>query len=305
MWKARSATIITIGLIMSLSCGSSYDLADELKTLIEYERDFARTSIDKGIRDSFLAFLDDESIVFRPHPVNGVESTEKSKPSAASLQWAPVYADIAVSGDLGYTTGPWEYRAKGIDDTVVIHGNYISIWKKQADGGWKVILDTGISNPDPSLALSEIKTKSGLKFADPENPGEDNGKARQKLMDFDRRGSEYCESNGTLDFYDKNCTDDIRFFRDKITPMTGKGQVVDYLSDNPGRFTWNPIDAFISGQSDFAYSYGLSKFEAEVEGDTEAQYGYYLRIWRRNDDGDWKIALDVISPSPPPQNDIT
>jgi ketosteroid isomerase-like protein len=278
MWKAKSAIIITIGLIMSLSCGGRYDLADELKSLI---------------------------IVFRPHPVNGIKSTENSKPSSASLQWAPVYADISVSGDLGYTTGPWEYRPGGIEDTAVVHGSYISVWKKQADGGWRVILDTGISNPAPTLALTDIQTETGLKFSIPNNRRENHGKERQDLIDIDRRGSEKCEFDGTVDFYEKNCTDDIRFFRDMVMPLTGKNHVIDYYSDNPGRFTWSPVDAFISEQADFGYSYGLARFEAEAQESAEIQYGYYMRIWRRSDNGHWKIALDVISPSPPPRDDKT
>jgi ketosteroid isomerase-like protein len=64
------------------------------------------------------------------------------------LTWAPVGADISASGDLGYTYGTFEFRSKDKDGkTVVDHGKYTSIWKKQKDGSWKVVLDMGNASP--------------------------------------------------------------------------------------------------------------------------------------------------------------
>lgn len=61
-----------------------------------------------------------------------------------SLTWEPIRADIAGSGDLGWTTGSYlsvttdedgrEQRATGI---------YVSIWRQQADGAWRVVMDLG------------------------------------------------------------------------------------------------------------------------------------------------------------------
>ena len=57
------------------------------------------------------------------------------------LTWAPVGADISASGDLGYT---YEFRSKDKDGKAVVdHGKYTSIWKKQRDSSWKVVLDMG------------------------------------------------------------------------------------------------------------------------------------------------------------------
>ena len=60
------------------------------------------------------------------------------------LTWAPVGADIADSGDLGYTYGTFEFRSKDKEGKPSAeHGKYTSIWKKQKDGSWKVVLDMG------------------------------------------------------------------------------------------------------------------------------------------------------------------
>jgi len=67
-----------------------------------------------------------------------------------SLLWTPVGADISSSGDLGYTYGTFEFHSKDKDGKPVIdYGKYTSIWKKQVDGSWKVVLDMGNASPAP------------------------------------------------------------------------------------------------------------------------------------------------------------
>ena len=66
------------------------------------------------------------------------------------LIWSPVGADISAAGDLGYTFGNYEFHSKDKDGKPrVEHGKYISIWKRQIDGSWKVVLDMGNSSPEP------------------------------------------------------------------------------------------------------------------------------------------------------------
>jgi len=60
------------------------------------------------------------------------------------LTWTPVGAEVSASGDLGYTWGTYEFRSKGKDGKPVVdRGKYTSVWKKQKDGSWKVVLDMG------------------------------------------------------------------------------------------------------------------------------------------------------------------
>jgi ketosteroid isomerase-like protein len=64
------------------------------------------------------------------------------------LQWKPVGADISSSGDLGYTYGTFEFQSVGKDGKPSVErGKYTSIWKKQGDGSWKVVLDMGNAGP--------------------------------------------------------------------------------------------------------------------------------------------------------------
>jgi len=63
-------------------------------------------------------------------------------------------AFASADGDLGYTLGTWQsthYNAKGQGQ--VATGKYVTIWRKQADGSWKVVFDGG--NPDTKPRLGQ------------------------------------------------------------------------------------------------------------------------------------------------------
>ena len=55
------------------------------------------------------------------------------------MTWIPKGADMSVAHDLGYTYGVYTVKTK---DTTM-QGTYLSIWRKQKDGKWKFVLDTG------------------------------------------------------------------------------------------------------------------------------------------------------------------
>jgi ketosteroid isomerase-like protein len=51
---------------------------------------------------------------------------------------------VAASGDVGYTLGHWESVLKTpAGDSVLGRGNYLTIWRRQSDGTWKVSADIG------------------------------------------------------------------------------------------------------------------------------------------------------------------
>jgi ketosteroid isomerase-like protein len=84
--------------------------------------------------------------------VTGKANIRKSlEPWEVDLTWTPVKAEMAASGDLGYTFGNYVLKAKDKDGHPVVHyGKYATVWKKQKDGRWKVVMDMGNSSPDPT-----------------------------------------------------------------------------------------------------------------------------------------------------------
>ncbi len=68
------------------------------------------------------------------------------------LTWQPTMAFASAAGDLGYTLGIWQSRHyNDAGQGQVTTGKYVTIWRKQADGSWKVVFDGG--NPDSSPKL--------------------------------------------------------------------------------------------------------------------------------------------------------
>jgi len=63
------------------------------------------------------------------------------------IAWRPNKADVARSGELGYTSGTYELSFKDASGKAVAdRGKYLMVWKKRADGSWSVLFD--ISNSD-------------------------------------------------------------------------------------------------------------------------------------------------------------
>jgi hypothetical protein len=103
------------------------------------ERAFARDGAAMGVGPSFLKWSTDDAIVIGGGGVGKAHVEFAGPPPAGAqpvLAWWPLFAGIAQSGDLGFTTGPVEVGGKR-------QGHYFTIWKKQADGGWKWIYDGG------------------------------------------------------------------------------------------------------------------------------------------------------------------
>jgi ketosteroid isomerase-like protein len=64
------------------------------------------------------------------------------------LTWTPTDAVMAPSGDMGYTWGHYEGHSKDANgNPVTTSGRYITVWRKQPDGQWKVVLDAGANEP--------------------------------------------------------------------------------------------------------------------------------------------------------------
>lgn len=69
-------------------------------------------------------------------------------PRAYQLTWTPTDAMMGPSGDMGYTWGHFDGHSKDANgNSVTTSGRYMTIWRKQPDGQWKVVLDAGASEP--------------------------------------------------------------------------------------------------------------------------------------------------------------
>jgi len=126
---------------------------DTADTLRQLEADFMKAAAEHGSQGYLSYYADDAVEVPNGAPiiqgkVNIAKTMGFLDQKDNHLTWTPVGADISSSGDLGYTYGTYEFRSKDGKPTVD-HGKYTSIWKKQKDGSWKVVLDMGNASAEP------------------------------------------------------------------------------------------------------------------------------------------------------------
>ena len=141
--------ILTAGIIVSavfISCKPKTKEAKIIspEVMINADEAFSEMSRQSGMKKAFIEYIDNEGILLRPNhpPIAGADAIDflsQLNDSTYTLTWKPDGGEIAESGDLGFTYGIYKLE---IEDTV-LQGTYVSIWKKQKDGKWKFVLDSG------------------------------------------------------------------------------------------------------------------------------------------------------------------
>jgi ketosteroid isomerase-like protein len=125
-------------------------------TLRQLEAEFMRAAAERGSAGYMSYYADDAVEV--PNGTAAIQGKANIAKTMGFLDdknnhltWTPVGADISASGDLGYTYGTFEFSSKDKDGKPVVeHGKYTSIWKKQKDRSWKVVLDMGNASAEPA-----------------------------------------------------------------------------------------------------------------------------------------------------------
>ncbi len=266
----------------------------ELLSLANAERAFAKMSVEKGVRESFYQNFAEEGVNFQPHPVNTREQYRKTPAPAAlppvTLNWAPIYGDISEAGDLGYTTGPFLIEDHSPAKRPSRHGMYSSVWKKQADGTWKVVLDIGIQlNSAVAPLNAPFQASPQWKVRPREASAEDN---LASLLKADRAFFEAAKA-GASQAWGKLLSDDARIHRNQMMPVVSNPELKAWIGKQSAAISGEPIKADVALSGDFGYSYG--KYELKAE---KVEKGYYARVWKRDAKGDWRIVFDVTNPLP-------
>jgi ketosteroid isomerase-like protein len=112
---------------------------------------FAAETAERG-SDGWVAWFDEGGAMFRP--TGRIEGHEQIKAAMTKLldskgnrlDWQPRHSGLAASGALGFTVGTATLILDGKDSGW--HGSYVTIWKRQPDGRWLVLFDTGNNDAD-------------------------------------------------------------------------------------------------------------------------------------------------------------
>jgi ketosteroid isomerase-like protein/quercetin dioxygenase-like cupin family protein len=160
---------------VATACAPTVNVEEARAALIAADTDWSQTTKEP---DKFVAFFADNASIYAPGMpiVTGTEAIRKaykemSSAPGFSLSWVPNKGEVSASGDLGYTTGTYEMGMGG----VIEKGKYVTAWKKQADGAWKVTEDIFNADEAPkSTAATHVAVPAdSLKWGDapPGMPG--------------------------------------------------------------------------------------------------------------------------------------
>ena len=114
--------------------------------MMNADRQFSSMSEKKGLRNAYTEFIDSNGVLLRPGslPMTGGDAMDfitQSNDTSIVMTWEPKNATLSSSGDLGYTYGVYSLKRKAVDS--IIYGSYVTIWKRQPDGKWKFVLQSG------------------------------------------------------------------------------------------------------------------------------------------------------------------
>jgi ketosteroid isomerase-like protein len=127
-------------------------LTPEVAFLYSLEAKFAHDTAQQG-GAAFAKWFADDGIELAngKAPVIGhaaIAASANWAPDQYQLTWTPEGGRMSPAGDMGFTWGHYEGHAKDRDGSPILNsGRYMTVWKKQPDGSWKVELDS--SNQEP------------------------------------------------------------------------------------------------------------------------------------------------------------
>jgi len=153
------AALSSLALVCTTRAGDTRP-ADETK-LRELEVAMSAAAEAKNL-DKVVSYYADDAAVFAPNTAaattkEAIRSVWKAvfAPAASSGGWKAARVEVAKSGDLAYTSGTYDGATMGADGkSAKDSGNYLTVWKKQADGTWKILVDTWATDLPAAAAKS-------------------------------------------------------------------------------------------------------------------------------------------------------
>ena len=146
----RLSAIVVASLVTAFVTGQEA-MPRDLIAMADTERAFARAATVKGWRDAFLEFFADDAVAIGSKATPAKEGLLKQPSTPFSdfeLVWEPRLGDVAASGELGWLTGPSIATNHTVKDAKPRYGCYLSLWRKQPDGQWRVLIDVGANAPE-------------------------------------------------------------------------------------------------------------------------------------------------------------
>jgi hypothetical protein len=263
-----------------LKCAQGTEAAKEM---VQTEYAFGERA-QSSVRDAFLQYLAEDSLVLAPTPTPGRAFYEAAKPSSDTLQWYPA---AAAAGDgLGFTTGPWIYT--GADGSHA-YGHFVTVWKRDGLCRWHAEFDGGISHAAPSSPEAKL-VPAQLPPSEAPAPTEKllAGGAIDRAVDaFQHTAQEDGLGAGVRTYALDGA---FRFYIEGRPPVNA-GAASELLQKAPAVVAWSETVRGHSADGSLAYSVG--EFTDANKGGRHS----YMQIWQYDAKvANWGLRLLLQSP---------
>jgi ketosteroid isomerase-like protein len=152
------SVFLLVAIFLCLGCAPpSIDLESERDALMAADKAWSETIHDTKAFLSFVAngahFMPFGAPLAQGDAIRTTWEGLTSMPGFG-LEWQATSAELAASGDIGYTIGSFELITEQDGTAMLTKGKYVTIWGKQSDGSWKVRVDCFNANGPPTAAGS-------------------------------------------------------------------------------------------------------------------------------------------------------
>jgi len=178
------------------------------------------------------------------------------------------------------------------------HSNYFSVWKRERDGSFKVVMDVGTQTPSPvPYPTGVTRAPHANRFTgDYDDTTPPLGTADSLLNTALRSGQARA--------YRNRLADGVRFHRQNALPIVGQAAALKWLAAQPSYSNAEAQYAESARSGDLGYTWGTYSMASRravvapggrgAQQKLDAQVGFYLRVWVRERNGQWKVAVDVL-----------
>lgn len=266
------------------------DSTSALFRLCEAERNFAKQSAMFGKKTAFINNFNEESVFFDGKWVtNGLQKQKESKEHPFILKWEPEFIDISKSQDFGISTGPWESQEYRPYTEPTNQGYYLSVWQKQSDGIWKVILDVGILTPRHKNHKHSIRFPKGADLEVENFEKIDKAQSEKELIAKEKElFTTWSKKHSHIDylsFFSKDAMKQLGGYLPTRNMDTIKAQ----LKNMDKTLIWKTNGSGAAPSGDIGFTYGIY----EKEDSPDKTKGYFVRIWKREPEMDWRISIEL------------
>lgn len=250
-------------------------------SLAAAETAFAAHSVRTDMREAFLEHFSDDGVWLSGGWTLARPALAPRPAPPIVLDWRPVHTEVAASGELGLSTGPWKRTPKGTA-AEARYGQYVSIWRREPGGPWKVAVDLGISNREPTFWDAPLVALPAV------IPG---AFPTDRIEDAEARFAETQRTRGARAAYEAFASERVRHYTDDA-PLAGKPAVLGAASREP-QATQSVVERSETARSgEFGYARGHYASASAPQ----SPLAYFLRVWRA-EGGQWRIVMAVENPA--------